>query len=30
MDETLIKQMHAGETATLIIFQIPEEALGSR
>jgi invasion protein IalB len=28
MDETLIKQMRAGETATFIIFQTPEEGIG--
>ena len=28
MDETLIKQMRTGETATFIIFQTPEEGIG--
>jgi invasion protein IalB len=28
MDETLIKQMRAGQTATFIIFQTPEEGIG--
>jgi invasion protein IalB len=28
MDETLVKQMRAGETATFIIFQTPEEGIG--
>jgi invasion protein IalB len=28
MDETLIKQMRAGTTATFIIFQTPEEGIG--
>jgi invasion protein IalB len=28
MDETLVKQMRAGTTATFIIFQTPEEGIG--
>jgi invasion protein IalB len=28
MDETLIKQMRTGQTATFIIFQTPEEGIG--
>ena len=28
MDETLVKQMRAGQTATFIIFQTPEEGIG--
>jgi invasion protein IalB len=28
MDDTLIKQMRAGQTATFIIFQTPEEGIG--
>jgi invasion protein IalB len=28
MDETLIKQMRSGQTATFIIFQTPEEGIG--
>jgi invasion protein IalB len=28
MDDTLIKQMRTGETATFIIFQTPEEGIG--
>jgi invasion protein IalB len=28
MDETLLKQMRTGETATFIIFQTPEEGIG--
>ena len=28
MDETLLKQMRSGETATFIIFQTPEEGIG--
>jgi invasion protein IalB len=28
MDETLVKQLRAGQTATFIIFQTPEEGIG--
>ena len=28
MDDNLMKQMRAGQTATFIIFQIPEEGIG--
>ena len=28
MDDTLIKQLRAGQTATFIIFQTPEEGIG--
>jgi invasion protein IalB len=28
MDDTLIKQMRTGTTATFIIFQTPEEGIG--
>jgi invasion protein IalB len=28
MDDTLVKQMRAGQTATFIIFQTPEEGIG--
>ena len=28
MDETLLRQMRTGETATFIIFQTPEEGIG--